>query len=171
MSRTFRIGALYSRGPHFPRVLQKLREQHPGAQITAIIPPEYPRDALEGLADAVVVTGQNAQMGGHWKTAFAVLAQIRAGKYDHFVVMFDSLKLRLLAAGSGAASRFCHSVDGRIIPLSRNPLPALLRACARSVRGHIVYAYIRWVVYHRPVEKSQGAGEKKENVVKGIGRI
>ncbi|HEX71902.1 MAG TPA: hypothetical protein ENN65_01095 [Candidatus Hydrogenedentes bacterium] len=154
MSKTLRIGALYSRGPHFPRMLQQLREAHPDAHITAIVPPEYPRDALEGLADAVVVTAQNAQAGGNWKTAFAVLGQIRAGKYAHFVVMFDSLKLRLLVAGSGAASRYCHTVDGRVIPLSRNPLPALLRALARSVRGHITYAYIRWVVYHRPVEKS-----------------
>lgn len=153
MSKTLRIGALYSRGPHFPRTLQQIRRVHPDAHITAIVPPEYPRDTLEGLADAVVATARNVRSGANWKTALAVLRQIRAGQYDQFVVMFDSLKLRLLAAGSGAASRCCHTVDGRVIPLSRNPLPALLRAFARSVRGHIAYAYIRWVVYHRPVEK------------------
>lgn len=153
MKETLRIGVLYSRGPHFTRALQQLREAHPQARITAIVPPEYPREALQTLADTVVVSAQNAQAGRSLKTAVSVVRQIRAGRFDRFVVMFDSLRLRLLAAASGATERACHTADGRILSLSRNPMPALARACARNVRGRCRYAYIRWVVYHRPVEK------------------
>ena len=37
-----RIGAFYSDGPHFQRMLRALREAYPDGTITAIIPPDYP---------------------------------------------------------------------------------------------------------------------------------
>jgi ADP-heptose:LPS heptosyltransferase len=148
-----RICLFYSHGPHYTRVLKELRKQYPEAFITALVPKSYPRTHLEGLADQVQETAEQAYGLRNLSGLRRLLSQIRAGHYDHFVVLFDSPKLRLLASRTGIPRRSCHTVDGRQFELERGIIPLLLKTVYRNIRGRIRYAYIRYIVSHRPINK------------------
>jgi len=137
MSGAKHIAVLYSRGPHFTRALQALRKTHPGATLTAIVPAEYGnKEALDGVADAVVATS-----GG----AMEVLRTIRNGRYDVFVVLFDSPKLRLLASLSGARECMCCETDGYLTPLVESPPGVVVSIGLARLRGHITYVRL-WIL-------------------------
>ena len=137
MSGAKHIAVLYSRGPHFIRALQVLRKVHSGATLTAIVPAEYDdKEALEGLADAVVTTSSGA---------VEVLRTIRNGRYDVFVVLFASPKLRLLASLSGARERMCCEPDGHRSPLVESPFGVVAAIGLARLRGHLTYARL-WII-------------------------
>ena len=138
---------LYSRGPHLLRTLKQLRAEAPGDHVTAIVPPGFPTETLEGLADDVREAPRPAGLAGAWRMARG----LRAERFDRFVVMFDSPRLRLLAALRGARVRECRTVEGRTIALPRSVWGTLLTAAARSLRGRLRYHYIRCIVRHRRV--------------------
>ncbi len=150
MSDVNTICAFYSRGPHYVRMLKYLREAYPAARITAMVPPAYPREFIEGLADELVETPASRQGVA---AVLGVIRQLRAQRFGLIAVMFDSPRLRLLASGSGASQRYCYSADGRFLPLKRRWIPFLLNEAMRRVHGHITYAYLHYVVHHRPVRK------------------
>lgn len=148
-------------------MLRQLRAKHPEARITALVPSGYPREHIADLADDVVSTMRGDRMASAF---WSVVKQIRAGNYDLFVTMFDSPRLRVLSLWSGASQRYCFTPDGRYLPMGgatlhgaqrgqenaggRSLFGILLATLWANVRGRLLYAYIRHVVYHRPVEKS-----------------
>ena len=130
-----RICAFYSKGPHFVRMLKRLRAEYPDEIIVAAIPSTFPFDVIEGLADETFrfpEAADSASTAG----SLQVVRELRRTKCSHVVVMFDSPRLNLLARLSGASKRWCYSVDGRLRPLSQ-PLtrlilaPAWLRLCGQ----------------------------------------
>ncbi len=160
------IGAFYSRGPHFRRLLRHLRARFPGARISAVVPPSYPGGHIAGLADEVLVTARSDRAA---RAFFSVLRQVRAANFDLFVTMFDSPRLRVLSQLSAARYRCCFTPDGRFFTLGL-PLPgtvpgpgkgvggsSLIRIAARSLyaslRGRLRYRYLHYIVHHRPVDK------------------
>jgi len=147
------IAAFYSRGPHFARVLRELRKRYPEAKLTAIAPPDFPKEALVGQADRLVYTHQPAYRLQELSALFSLVTQIRKGKYDLFAVMFDSPRLRVLAALSGARQRVCYTTDGRYIPMRLSPLRQILGGVYRNIRGRILFYRIRRIVERCPVEK------------------
>jgi len=148
-----RICALYRHGPHYIQMLRYLREHWPEARITAMTPPGYPQEALEDLADEVLEMGRSTYRLRDLLALPALLRQIKAGRYDLFVVMFDSPKLRMLAALTRIPRRACYTIDGRYFPLELRLIRFVADYLYRNIRGRITYAYIRHVVYHRRVEK------------------
>ncbi|HNR31308.1 MAG TPA: hypothetical protein PKI11_10500 [Candidatus Hydrogenedentes bacterium] len=148
-----RICAFYSRGPHFMRLLAFLREREPQAHITAVVPPGYPKALLGNRADAVIETAKAQYAARDLAGIRDLLRTIRAGRFDEFVVMFDSPRLRLLAAFTGAARRSVFTVDGRCLPLTVSPVAVLVSWLYRSLRGRLTFAYIYCVVHGRPVER------------------
>lgn len=154
MSVPENICAFYSRGPHFLRMLKQLRAQYPEARITAVVPPTFPAEAALGIANQVIKT-QHAQWSLRQHRALRKLVGVlREGRYDLFATMFDSPKLRVLAALSGARARVCFTIDGRQIPLKLAVFSQLLDALARNIKGRLLYAYLHYVVYARPVQKT-----------------
>jgi ADP-heptose:LPS heptosyltransferase len=129
---------------------------YPGAVITAMTPPGYPRDALTGLADRLVETAQRRYSPKQPGTLRALLRQIQAGRYDLFVVMFDSPRLRLLSALTGVRKRYCYTADGRYYRLTLSVASLLVKTIYRNIRGRITYARIRYIVYHHPVPPPKG---------------
>jgi hypothetical protein len=119
-----------------------------------MVPPGYPRAALAGTGADIIETECGAYGLRNLPALLRLVRSLRAARYDQFVVMFDSPKLRLLAGLSGARECRCHTVDGRVLPVRMAPLRTLLDTLARNLRGRIAYAYIRWVVYHRPVKEN-----------------
>jgi hypothetical protein len=156
MNETQRIGVFYSRGPHFLQALKHLRTRYPRAWIAALTPPEFPREFVEGLCDEVIETGHAAYSMRDWRALLALRKQIRGGRFDVFVVLFPSLKQRLLAAFSGSRERYCFGIDGELRPLRWSIVSGLADALCRNVRGRLTYAYIHYVVHHRPVRRDGG---------------
>ncbi len=148
------ICAFYSRGPHFLRTLKFLRTLHPNARITAVVPPSFPAEAALAVANQVIKT-QHAQWSLREQRALRKLVRVlREGRYDLFVTMFDSPKLRVLATLSGAKIRQCYTIDGRYVPLRLALGRQLVSSISRNVRGRILYAYLHYQVYCRPVQKA-----------------
>ncbi len=146
MAERKRIGALYSRGPHFGRMLAYLRKQWPDAEITALAPPGYLRGSTEKLADEFVEIGQSRYGFRDVAALRELVRQIRGARFDVFVTMFASTKLRLLASRSNAAERFVFTPDGRLLPLRLALVRRFLGGLGRRVRGQVTYAWIYCVV-------------------------
>lgn len=142
------VCALYSRGPHFSRVLAHVRKAAPQAKCVALVPANYPADYLEGLADAVITLDATAGMAGLRE----VRRRVKAIPADGIVVMFDSPRLRLLAQLCPVRHRYCYTIDGRFFPIRVALVGQFFQALARRVRGERTYRRIRKVVYEEPVE-------------------
>lgn len=148
------ICAFYSRGPHYLRMLKFLRTLHPEAKITAVVPPSFPAEAALGIANQVIKT-QHAQWSLRQHRELRRLVHVlREGRYDLFVTMFDSPKLRILATLSGAPLRQCYTIDGRYQPLRLALVRHFAGTLARNVRGRLLYAYLYYNVHFRPVQKA-----------------
>ncbi len=152
MIESNRICAFYSRGPHFMRLLAFLRERHPRAHITALVPPGYPKELLREHANAIMETAKTRYAARDIAGIRALLRQIRAGRFHEFVVMFDSPRLRLLAALTRAPLRSCFTIDGRYLPLRLSPLRVLASTIYRASRGRLTYAWVCLNVRLRRVE-------------------
>lgn len=148
------ICAFYSRGPHFLRMLKFLRTLHPNARITAVVPPSFPAEAALGVANQVIKT-QHAQWSPRQHRALRKLVRVlREGRYDLFVTMFDSPKLRVLASLSGAKIRQVYTIDGRYLPLRLALARQFAMSLSRNIRGRLLYAYLYYQVHYRPVQKA-----------------
>lgn len=137
-----RICAFYSKGPHFVRMLKRLRAEYPDEILVAAIPHDFPLAVIEGMVNEILrfpKEGPSATLGRNLRIARA----LRRARCSHIVVMFDSPRLNLLARVSGAAKRWCFSADGRLRPLAR-PLPQLiLSPCWLRVCGQMDYLRAR----------------------------
>lgn len=150
MSEIRRIAAFYSRGPHFRKLLKYLRGQYPGAHISAIIPQNYPMDVVKPLADEIMLTEHSARSLG---ALLSVRRQVQAGRFDLFVTMFDSPRLRILSHMTGVPNRYCFSPDGRYFKQDSSVIVSMLSTAWGYLRGRGLYVYLRYVVHHRPVWK------------------
>lgn len=147
-----RIAVFYSLGPHFVRTLQRLRAESPDAEITALLPPDYPlSEEGRALADRVVENELPHYSPRNVGACLRLIRGIRGGKYDVFAVLFDSLQLNILSALSGAGDRICCPPEGRLVPM-RSTIPGILaRETLRRALGNAVYAGIWLVVRLMPV--------------------
>lgn len=152
MSEPQTICALYSRGPHYLRLLRYLRAQYPAAHITALVPASFPGDAARAYAQEIVRCEDGPRSG--LGALHSLSGQIRRGRYDLFVVMFDSPKLRVLAALSGARQRACYAINGRFFPVRLALFSQLAGTLVRRIKGRILYARIHYIVHNKPVQKS-----------------
>lgn len=148
-----RICAYYSHGPHFVRLLRHLRAMYPAAHLTAFTPPGFPPEVLQGHVDRMAYTGRREYSLRQVRPLLRLVQVLRRERFDLFVVMFDSPKLRLLARLSGAKAAMVYTVDGRMMPLQGLALGSLLSAIPRRIRGHVRYAWMWFNVYCRPVKQ------------------
>lgn len=140
------VCAFYSHGPHFLRVLRKLRMAHPRARIVAVVPPAFPEPPIAPLVDAIVHTAGTAYTLRDPRPLVRLLRQLRAQRFTHFVTLFDSTRLRLIARASGAPHRLCHTPDGRIVDLRRNLLLQALHVLVRNAKGRVLLWKIQRIV-------------------------
>lgn len=135
-----RICALYSKGPHFVRMLQHLREEYPDEVLVAALPETYPFSVIETLADATIRL-PDVDDGPLWSRVWRTVRRIRRARCSHIVVMFDSPRLNLLARFCGTGRRWCYTVDGRFYALSRSGPALIVTPAIQRVRGE--WAYLR----------------------------
>ena len=112
MNNSERACVFFSIGSDFAKVVKTVRARHPGARITAMAPPDFPMDGV--AADDVVRMEVQRYRPWHVARLRRLARQLRAGRYDRFVVLFPSVKLKMLASLSGAPKCECWGVDGRV---------------------------------------------------------
>jgi len=138
-----RICAYYSTGPHFRRMLERLRQDSPDAVIAAWIPPGLPlSDAERSLTDEVVVTELAHYSPRNVRACARLVKQIRAKRFDVFSVMFQSPQLSVLAALSGARECVYITPRGQRIVISRSVARVAATWLTENVRGRMRYAWI-----------------------------
>ncbi len=151
MSEVKKAGVFYSDGSGLAARLQELRRRHPEAHVTVITPQHHSLNELEAsLADAVL-----EQPHAHYPIREPgrlrdLVRQIRAERFDVFVTMYPSPRLRLIASMSGARRPQCWTYESRIIPLARTLPGAVLAIAGRALKGRLSYLY--WwcrVRFHR----------------------
>ncbi len=151
MTEQHRIGLLYSYGPHFKQAARALRTRYPGSRITALLPPGYPEAVIRDVVDDIIICAPEPEYGKTPGQAWRLIKTLRRERYDVLVVLFDSLKLQLIAAMSGAGERCCHHLDNRYEPLRLSLFGAIAAGLVRHVRGRLRYMRIWWHVYRHPI--------------------
>jgi hypothetical protein len=138
-----RVCAFYSKGRSFLDVLDRVRAAYPGAHVTAMAPATYAMPEAERMAaDDVIVTEQARYSMGSPGPFFRLMRQIRRERFDVFVITFDSPRLRILAALSGAARCAYCSMDRQVVPIGPTVPGTLAATLARNVWGRLAY---RWI--------------------------
>ena len=148
------ICVYYSEGLNYLERLRALRRREPDARICAMVPAGYcPSEAERAVADEIVEMECGHYSPRDVRACLRLVRRIRAERFDGFVVMFNSLQLRILAGLSGARRCACWRGDNEIQPLTTSAL--LVPACLvfEAVRGWTAYA-VAWTAVHcRPVRR------------------
>lgn len=148
MSRPVCIGVFYSKGRSYLEVLRCVHRHEPEARVCAIVPRGYLISPEERAASDEIVeterTGYSLQDLGALRS---LLRQIRGARYDTFVILFDSPRLRILAALSGARQCAHCTFDGRLARIGPSVAGTLCDVAARNVWGRLVYALVWLVVW------------------------
>lgn len=147
-----RIGVFYSLGPHFRKTLETLRKEFPGAEVTIMVPPDYPlSDEERALADHTEETERDHYSPRDVGACLRLIRRIRRERFHAFVVMFDSVQLRCLAALAGVPNRLCCLPQGKLIPLGRSVVGVVVGEALRRAWGGVVYATLWLLVRLLPV--------------------
>lgn len=146
MSGQEHICVFQSKGRSFAEALRRVREQRPGARICAMAPAGYPVGPEElANADEVIETEREQYSPRDFAALRQLVRQLRRTRFDAFIVLFDSPKLRALAALTRARSCYHLTLDGRLRPIAPS-LPGVAWDVAyRNTRGRLTYAWI-WLV-------------------------
>ena len=152
MSRKPRVCVYFSVGRNLASVLRSVKQSLPDASITAVIPPGYPvSDDERSLAEEILNTDF---VRYSWRTLPALarlILQFRRARYDAFVILFDSPRLRIVSSLSGATDRFHCRMDGRLAPVRISIPGTIADVVFRNVWGRIVYVGIWLIVRFCPV--------------------
>ncbi len=147
-----RMAVFYSAGAHFTRALEALRAQDPGAHITAIVPRGHPAaDAARGVADRVEITECPVYSPRDWAACFRLVRGMRAARYDGFFVLYDSPRLKMLAALSGARARAFLTASGECFPLAGGVASVSFLLALCRLWGFFAYAGMWLAVRCLPV--------------------
>lgn len=146
MTEPRRVCVYFSKGRSFGDALSAVRRYYAGARICAMIPAGARlTDVESSLVDEVVITEEAVYSMRHPRKLAHVIWKIRAARYDSFVILFDSPKLRLLAVASGARERAYCALNGRVAAIRPSVAGTVLGVVARSLWGRFAYAII-WLV-------------------------
>ncbi|NIA13208.1 MAG: hypothetical protein GWP08_03945 [Nitrospiraceae bacterium] len=156
MSEQRHIGVFHSKGRNFAEVLRRLREQEPEARICAIVPYGYPvgREEL-AHADEVVETEKAQYSIRDVAGLCGLVTQLRGARFDRFVILFDSPRLRILSALSRARQCAHIALDGRLVSIRPSIAGTIADIVLRHIRGRMLYAWIWIIVHTRRVGRSR----------------
>ncbi len=146
MSRQEHICVFHSKGRSFADALKYVRERRPEARICAMAPSGYPVGPEElASADEVIETEREQYSPRDFAALRQLVRQLRRTRFDCFVILFDSPKLRALAALSCAQSCTHLTLDGRLRPITPSLPGVAWDVLYRNIRGRLTYAWI-WIM-------------------------
>ena len=106
MKPELQICLFYSYGPHFLRTVRNLRQTYETAVITTFIPKDFPQELFAGLTITCRPILPNPGEVRPLRLIATIVQAIRRTRPDVFIVLFNSPKLRILAAFSGPKPDF-----------------------------------------------------------------
>lgn len=131
MNHPPRVCVFCSVEKRFEPFYRTVRQHYPDAHVVVILRngiqlTEAERDLVDKVQELELQSFSLTRFGG----LIRMVRRLREGKYDQLIVLFDSLKLRVLSAFSGATRCSVWKEDGRmvIIPAS------LLRSMSQIAR-------------------------------------
>ena len=140
------VCVFYSKGRTFADVVSHVKAREPNAQVFALVPAGYPVAEIELTPPHEVVQTELAQYSWRDLRPFLRLVrQLRRTRYDAFVILFDSPRLRVLSALSGATRRLYCAMDGDLVPVKASVAGTLAAELARMLWGRLAYAGL-WVI-------------------------
>lgn len=151
MNEIERICVFFSVGNDLAKVVRTVRARHPHSHITATAPPGFPMDGV--AADKIVLMEVSRYRPWHVARVRRLARQLREGRYDLFVVLFPSMKLKMLASLSGAPQCECWGVDGRVHRLDRSFWGNVSGEIPRRLRGFRQFLDVWAQTLLRPVRK------------------
>jgi hypothetical protein len=141
-----RIGVFHSPGRNFGEVLRAVRQAFPEGDIAAIVPRGFSIPTVDkSLCNAVIEMSQTTFSLRRPGSLFALVRQLRAERYDSFVIMFDSPRLRMFAGTLGARATLYYTFDRRLRPVKGGTAGAAAMAAVNRIRGQAVYMCI-WLL-------------------------
>ncbi len=163
MTSNQNIGLFYSYGPHFLRTARALRKDYGKAHITAFVPRGFPAELLSSMDIQCVPILPKPSEKRSIRDVATIVKTIRSARPEIFVVLFDSPKLRALAALSTAKTKYCYHVDNRISTVRWGLSGNLLQTFGRGIRGRIRFARIWCHVYFTRINRGNSKGNANLN--------
>lgn len=143
MSGGERICIYLGREPRAVLILRELRRRYPEAHIVAIVPPgqAVPEEAAAQVTK-LYVTPRASYAPWRPKDYRALIRTLRDGRYDRYIIVFETLQQRLLAVFSGAKRREAWCWDNRIRTIDHR----VTRLLWREVTGRVCppFATLWW---------------------------
>ena len=141
-----------SKGRAVSHALRQARDLDPGARICAVLPPSTRADEAEPLADEVLALEARAALTNPG-ACLRLIRQLRAKRFDRFLILFPSPRLQTLAALSGAKECLWLNPRGKPIAVPRSLAMVLLRTLAATIFGRLLYAALWATIRLLPVRK------------------
>lgn len=139
-----KVVAWYGRGPHFRKVLAYLRQKYPSFPSCAVVPSSYPQALIAPQVDEIrTIRGALDALYHAW--------HLRRQGVRCVAVMFDSFRLRTIAALCGAEEQGCVTLDGRWVVFSESLARYALRRARKRILGTLQWLRILVHVYAFPV--------------------
>lgn len=163
MAHEPRVALYYGFGPNFIDRMKSLRRLRPHARLTVIYPAGYTvTDAERALVDEVVHTPKSAYSPRDVQDCLELVRWLRGLRLDEFLVAYDTVQLRLLAALTGARRCTCLAPDNQLVPLTRW-LPLVIPGKGwRCARGTLAFLLMGASVLFRRVEPARPLAKKKD---------
>lgn len=145
MTEKNRVGVFYSLGQEFDQIIKSIREAFPDDHLVAMVPSAYVEtEAIAPFVDEAIRTKYASYPSRQpWRT-LDMIRTLRRERYDVFIVIFYSFKLRLLASLAGAPRVYCWALDGRVIPLETNIAAVLADIAKQTLLGWWRYGRVWW---------------------------
>jgi len=131
--RVQRVGVMYSDGPHFEQAIDAARRRFTNAHVVALVPERLFPTTMGDNADEVATAGSSAR---------DVFKAVRQQQFDGFVILFDSPRLRLLSALSGAGVRYWCDTAGELHASRGGATRIAADFLAMRLRGRLMYMWL-----------------------------
>lgn len=164
MAHEPRVALYYGFGPNFIDRVKSLKRLRPHARLTVVYPAGYAvTDAERALVEEVLHTPKPAYSPRDVRGCLELVRWLRGLRFDEFVVAYDTLQLRLLAALTGVRRCTCLAPDNQIVPLTRWAPLVIPGKVWRCARGTAAFALMGASVLLRPVEPASPQAKTKDS--------
>lgn len=151
------IGVYYALNHRYGDVLKAVRRYYPNSKVTAVIPKGHVLNEDERVyVDAVIETELAQYTKFRIAALWRLMSLVHAQRYDLFIVLFVSIRHRLIAGYSGAGRCEGWTIDGYTVPMGNTLWQVPREIVGGAVRGWFGY----WRIWFNVHLKSTTPGNR-----------